>query len=116
MNRLDETESAMFFYFGLFLASKGSNVPERIYRVTDEVLLTETAVCTIFFLTNIITALRISFAITEACVVPCGSRKMSPLTISIVQIIVFFWSFEISESIPRNQKIITGLDSFLNRF
>ena len=39
----------------------------------------------------------------------------SPLTSSIVQIIFFFWSFEITEGILRNQKIITGLDSFSNQ-
>ena len=55
------------------------------------------------------------FAITAAGVVPCGGPKMSPRTSSIVQIIFSFWSFEISEGILRNQKIIIGLDSFSNQ-
>ena len=33
----------------------------------------------------------------------------------IVQIIFSFWSFEISEGIRRNQKIIIGLDLFSNQ-
>ena len=37
---------------------------------------------------------------------------MSPRTSSIVQIKFSFWSFEISEGILRNQKIIFGLVSF----
>ena len=37
---------------------------------------------------------------------------MSPRTSSIVQIIFSFRSFDISEGILRNQKIIIGLDSF----
>ena len=55
------------------------------------------------------------FAITATGVVPCGSPKMSPRTSSIVPIIFSFWSFEISEGILRNQKIIIGLDSFSNQ-
>ena len=39
----------------------------------------------------------ILFAITAAGVVPCGGPKKSPRTSSIVQIISFFGSFEISE-------------------
>ena len=54
------------------------------------------------------------FPITAAGVVPCGGPKMSPRTSSIVQIIFSLWSFEISEGILRNQKIIIGLDSFSN--
>ena len=38
---------------------------------------------------------------------------MSPRTLSTVQIFSF-WSFEISEGILRNQKVI-GLDSFSNQ-
>ena len=38
----------------------------------------------------------ILFAITAAGVVPCGGPKKSPRTSSIVQIIFFFRSFEIS--------------------
>ena len=55
------------------------------------------------------------FAITAAGVVPCGGPKKSSRTSSIVQIIFSFWSFEISEGILRNQKIIIGLDSFSNQ-
>ena len=55
------------------------------------------------------------FAITAAGVVPCGGPKKSPRTSSIVQIIFSFWSFEISEGILRNQKLIIGLDSFSNQ-
>ena len=50
------------------------------------------------------------FAITVAGVVPCGGPKKYPFTSSKVQIIFFFWSFEISEGILRNQNIIIGLD------
>ena len=46
---------------------------------------------------------------------PCGGPKKSPRTSSKVQIIFSFWSFEISEGILRNQKIITGLESFSNQ-
>ena len=49
------------------------------------------------------------FAITAADVVPCGGP---PRTSFIVQIILSFWSFEISDGILRNQKIIIDLDSF----
>ena len=35
--------------------------------------------------------------------------------ISIVQMIFFVWSFEISEGILRNQKITISLDSFSNQ-
>ena len=52
------------------------------------------------------------FAFSAAGVVPCGGPKMSPRTSSKVQIIFSFWSFEISEGILRNQKIIIGFDSF----
>ena len=55
------------------------------------------------------------FVITAAGVVPCGGRKKSPRTSSIVQIIFSFWSFEISKGILRNQKFIIGLDSFSNQ-
>ena len=39
-----------------------------------------------------------------AGVVLCGSPKKQPRTLSIVQFIFFFWSFEISGNILRNQK------------
>ena len=54
------------------------------------------------------------FILLQAGFVPCGGPKMSPRTSSIVQIIFSFWSFQISEGIQRNQKIIIGLDSFSN--
>ena len=46
---------------------------------------------------------------------PCGGRKKSPRTSTIVQIIFSFWSFEISEGILRYQKLIIGLDQFSNQ-
>ena len=50
------------------------------------------------------------FLITAAGAVPCGGPKRSPHTSSIVQLIFSFGSFEISEGVLRNQKIIIGLD------
>ena len=44
------------------------------------------------------------FIITAADVVPCGGRKKSPHTSSIVQIIFYVQSFEISDNILRTQK------------
>ena len=41
---------------------------------------------------------------------------MSPRTSSVVQIIFSVRSFEISEDILRNQKIIIGLDTFSNQY
>ena len=52
----------------------------------------------------------ILFAITAAGVVPCGGPKSLPVHHHSADYISF-WSFEISEDILRNQKII-GLDSF----
>ena len=52
------------------------------------------------------TNIYILFVATAAGVVLCGSPKMRPRTSSIVQFISFFWSFEISENILRNQKFI----------
>ena len=43
---------------------------------------------------------------------PCGDRKTSPRTSTIVQFIFYFWSFEISVNILRNQKKMIGLDSY----
>ena len=40
---------------------------------------------------------------SAAGVVLCGSPKKQPCTSSIVQFILFFWSFEISGNILRNQ-------------
>ena len=39
----------------------------------------------------------------------------SPRTPPIAQIIFSFWSFEISEDILRNQKIVVGVDTFSNQ-
>ena len=39
---------------------------------------------------------------------PCDGPKKSPRTSSIVQVIFSFRSFEISENILRDQKIIIG--------
>ena len=47
----------------------------------------------------------ILFVVTAAGVVLCDSPKKQPRTSSIVQFIFFFWSFEISGNILRNQKI-----------
>ena len=46
------------------------------------------------------------FVVTAAGVVPCGSPKKRTRTSSIVQFIFYFWSFEISRNILRNQKIL----------
>ena len=56
-----------------------------------------------------------SFNVNAAGVVPCGGPKKSTRTSSIVQIIFFVWSFEISEGILRNQTITIGLGSFSNQ-
>ena len=52
------------------------------------------------------------FVFTAAGVVPCGGRKTSPRTSTIVQFIFHFWSFEINENSLRNQKYMIGLDSY----
>ena len=62
------------------------------------------------FLLNVFAALEgthfyILFVVTAAGVVLCGSPKKRPLTSSIVQFIFYFWSFEISRNILKNQKI-----------
>ena len=54
------------------------------------------------------------FAITAASAVPCGGPKMSPRTSCTVQVIFSVLSFENSEAILRNQKLIIGQDSFSN--
>ena len=48
----------------------------------------------------------ILFAITAACVVPCGDPKTSPRTSSIVHIIYHFWSFEINGNTQRIKKLV----------
>ena len=60
-------------------------------------------------LLNVFTALKgthfyVLFVVTAAGVVPCGSPKKRPRTSSTVQFIFYFWSFEISRNILRNQK------------
>ena len=45
------------------------------------------------------------FVVTAAGGVPCGSPKKRLGTSSIVQFIFYFWSFEISRNVLRNQKI-----------
>ena len=62
-----------------------------------------------FLLTNVFIALKGShfwflFDFTAAGVVPCGGRKKSPRTSTIVQFFILFWSVEISDNILRNQK------------
>ena len=52
------------------------------------------------------------FAFAAATVVQCGGRKTSPRTSTIVQFIFYFWSFEISVNVLRNQKLLIGLDSY----
>ena len=47
------------------------------------------------------------FVVTAACVVSCGIPKKRPRTSSIVQFIFYFWSFEISRNILRNQKTLS---------
>ena len=56
------------------------------------------------------------FDFTAAGVVPCGGRKTSPRTSTIVQFIFHFWSFANSERILRNQKLTIGLDSYSRQF
>ena len=61
------------------------------------------------FFMNVFIALKgthfwILFVFTAAGVVPCGGRKTSPRTSTIVQFIFYFWSFEISVNVLRNQK------------
>ena len=46
----------------------------------------------------------------------CGGPKKSPRTSSIVQIIFFFWSFEISEDIWSISNIVYVKNHHLNRF
>ena len=55
------------------------------------------------FITSKGSNLYILFAITAAGVVPCGGRKKSPRTSSIVQILFLFRSFEINKDIQSVQ-------------
>ena len=77
------------------------------------------AECVIVFnmFINMFTALKGSqfdflFPVTAAGVVSWGGPKKCPRTSYKVQILFSFRSFDISESILRNQKIIIGLESF----
>ena len=47
------------------------------------------------------------FVATAADVVPRGIPKKRPRTSSIVQFIFYFWPFEISRNILRNQKTLS---------
>ena len=47
--------------------------------------------------------MNVFFAITAAAVVSCGGHKMSSRTLSIVQIVFYVCSFEISDDILRTQ-------------
>ena len=62
------------------------------------------------------TYFSILFDFTAAGIVPCGGRKTSPRTSTIVRFIFHFWSFEKSERILRNQKLTNGLDSYSRQF
>ena len=62
-------------------------------------------------LLNVFSALKgthfyILFVVTATGVVLCGRPKYQPSTLPIVQLIFFFWSFETSGNILRNQKIL----------
>ena len=48
----------------------------------------------------------VKLVVTAAGVVPGGSPKKRSRTSSKVQFIFYFWSFEISRNILRNQKIL----------
>ena len=82
----------------------------KLYSLADTLLL------------NVFSALKgthcyVLFVVTAAGVVLCGSPKKQPRTSSIVQFIFFFWSFEISGNILRNQEFFICYDPcILNRF
>ena len=76
----------------------------------SELKLTETTQFVCLRTLNVFTALKgthfyILFVVTAAGVVSCSSPKMRPRTSSIVQFIFYFWSFDISRNILRNQNI-----------
>ena len=56
--------------------------------------------------------LIILFAITAAGFVSCGGPKKSPRTSTIVQIIFYFWSFEINGNILRILKLKLCLEPY----
>ena len=60
------------------------------------------------------TQVLVLFVVTAADIVLVGGPKKKPRTSSIVQFMFLFWSFEISENILRNQKIL--YPCILNRF
>ena len=47
---------------------------------------------------------------------PCGRPKKSPCTSSIEQIIFYFWSFEISEGILRNEYRLSHVLDYFSVF
>ena len=99
---LDETRNYRILSLA-FIASS--------FRVTEENLVFETVQSGAHTLLNVFSTLKgthfyILFVVTAAGVVLCGSPKKQPRTSSIVQFLFFFWSFEISGSILRNQKIL----------
>ena len=93
----------------------------QIYRVTDEALIAETVVWPNFFLMNVFFALKRSkllslFLITAAgCCTIWRPLKVSPHSFK-VQIIFYFWSFEIMEGILRTWKRSYAKIHFLNKF
>ena len=92
-----------FIFLALFASS---------FRVTEEDLLSETAVWPTLFLFNVSTVLKethdyILFVVSAAGVVPCDSPRKRARTSSIVQFIFDFWFFEISRNILRNQKTLS---------
>ena len=61
------------------------------------------------------TNFHILFAFTAAGVVPGGGPKKSPRTSSMVQIIFYFWSFDINGNILRIQKLFSLEPYILDR-
>ena len=59
-------------------------------------------ICLLLFTCNYV----IMCVVTAAGVVLCGSPAKAALTSSMVQFIFYFWSFEISGNVLRNQKIL----------
>ena len=82
------------------------------FRVTVEDWLSETDLsgpCSFFWMFLLLLKELIIiflFVVTAAGVVPCGIPKKRPRTLSLVQFILYVWSFEISRNIQRNQKTL----------
>ena len=81
------------------------------FRVTEENLVFETVQSGPYSSFECFSAFKgthfyILFVVTAVGVVLCGSPKKQPRTSSIVQFIFLLWSFEISGSILRNQKVL----------